>query len=176
MGVRSQPHAPSAVVGVDPSSRKLAIAIDDGIKRFEIVQAPRSLTDRGQIIHHLYQGFQAVADQLGEMHIFLEAPVVGRGGAHSTIVQAQAATVVHLIGVTSSSSVLHEVNNKRWKKVVVGSGNADKAQIRAWLTERESDWATLAADDQDLVDAACILLYGQHLLERGELLLAGGLS
>ena len=48
------------------------------------------------------------------------------------------------------------VDNKSWKKVIIGSGNASKADIMAFAIEKWGD----VFDEQDFADAACIALWG----------------
>lgn len=99
--------------------------------------------------------------------VFIEQPLMGRGGARSTVVQAQAASSCHLAAVRSGASGIYEVNVQSWKKAVVGRGNANKDDVRAWLRESHPEWFALCDGDQDRVDAACINLYGHQLVERG---------
>ena len=48
------------------------------------------------------------------------------------------------------------VDNKSWKKIIVGSGNASKADIMAFAIEKWGD----VFEEQDFADAACIALWG----------------
>ena len=48
------------------------------------------------------------------------------------------------------------VDNKSWKKVIIGSGNASKADIMAFAIEKWGD----IFEEQDFADAACIALWG----------------
>ena len=48
------------------------------------------------------------------------------------------------------------VDNKSWKKLIVGSGNASKADIMVFAIEKWGD----VFEEQDFADAACIALWG----------------
>jgi len=48
------------------------------------------------------------------------------------------------------------VDNKSWKKIIVGSGNASKDDIMAFAIEKWGD----VFEEQDFADAACIALWG----------------
>jgi hypothetical protein len=50
-----------------------------------------------------------------------------------------------------------------WKQQVVGHGHAVKGDVARWLAGSHPDLAALCAS-QDLVDAACIALYGRMCL------------
>jgi len=50
---------------------------------------------------------------------------------------------------------LTSVDNKSWKKVIVGSGNASKADIMAFAISKWGD----VFEEQDFADAACIALW-----------------
>jgi len=58
------------------------------------------------------------------------------------------------------------VNNKTWKKHLLGNGNASKDDVKNYIREVHSEYAPLCGDDQDLFDATCIALYGRQILER----------
>ena len=48
------------------------------------------------------------------------------------------------------------VDNKSWKKVIIGNGNASKADIMAFAIDKWGD----IFKEQDYADAACIALWG----------------
>ena len=50
------------------------------------------------------------------------------------------------------------VDNKQWKKAIVGKGNASKADIKNCATEKWGD----VFPEQDYADAACIALWAKR--------------
>ena len=53
------------------------------------------------------------------------------------------------------------VDNRRWKKDVLGKGNAKKTDIKKYAVEKWGDIFT----EQDFADAACIALWGKRSLD-----------
>lgn len=58
---------------------------------------------------------------------------------------------------------LLSVNNRHWKKIILGNGNASKTDIMTFATDK---WGNVF-EEQDFADAACIALWGlrQHILK-----------
>ena len=53
------------------------------------------------------------------------------------------------------------VDNKRWKKVIVGKGNASKEDIKTFAIDKWGD----IFPEQDYADAACIALWAKRRIE-----------
>jgi Holliday junction resolvasome RuvABC endonuclease subunit len=87
---------------------------------------------------------------------YIEAPVTARGGVKTTIVQAFVSGVVQACFVKAAFRV-YLVNVSTWKKTVCGNGHADKRSVAQAIKQR---WPEIKTDDQDLLDASGILLYG----------------
>lgn len=169
----------SRVFGMDLSSRKLAIVqLDletDGNFAFWTFTADKKEKNRGKVLAYLNEELDSLFDivMLGEDdYVFVEHPVVGRGGAHATIVQAQVQGVVLSSSVLCGASGVYPVNVQTWKKDIVGNGRADKDRVREFLSESHPLLSELAGEDQDLVDASCVALYGKDVIHRGEALKA----
>lgn len=153
----------TVVVGVDPSSRKLAAIIggvqaDVSAVTYEIKALPQ---DKPHACLIAYQWAEAlVTDQPGrEVYVAVELPVFGRGGPGSTIPQAQINGAL-LAGVTAAGGEVLLVNNARAKKQIVGKGNASKEEIRQWVEREWPGLFTVIGEDQDLCDATMIWQYG----------------
>lgn len=162
------------VIGIDPSSKKLAFVITKGGKQPRVVT--RTLPDspldikadwaerhaRRIAAPYVKDGYRVVA--------FVEDPVVGRGGAHATIVQATVRGGI-LVGLRRAGvEKIHGVNNQRWKKAVVGNGGVGKPQIKkyvhdTWPTVYKMATGPNGGVDEDVCDAACINLHGQKVLK-----------
>ena len=149
------------------------IGIDLGMRKVDIVDI-----DRGVFLHYetpktertielrALAGYLRVleADGLLEGTKWVEAPVVaGARNIQATIAIAQTSGVVH-----ATLSDTHQVAVSSWKKRTVGTGNADKAAVKQWLASTHPDIHRLCGDSQDLIDAACIALYGRAQLHAFE--------
>jgi Holliday junction resolvasome RuvABC endonuclease subunit len=171
----------TAIISVDPSSKKLAIAVSwfelDEVAMMT-VDLPEGLARRPQACHEAYDEMYRVVEprvkSATEVYVFIEAPVLGRGGAHATIPQAQINGALQAATHAAGATVM-SVNNKTWKKDIVGNGNANKDEIARWFRNNEhglyAQWVTtnrngVAAPDQDMIDALCINLYGRQLIAR----------
>jgi Holliday junction resolvasome RuvABC endonuclease subunit len=165
------------VIGIDPSSRKQAIIVlGKGRPTSEVLDVPTKMKDRASalnwILQHITVIFTEVVEESGDpVYLFIEDPVMGRAGAKATVVQAQAHGVMQAVAIQCGVTSVYSVNNKTWKKDVVGYGNSSKEDVSAWLEREQPGLFRLCAGDQDLIDAACIGLYGQRILR-----LSAGLS
>lgn len=154
------------VVGVDPASAKMAlVAMCNG--EF-VVQSYNKLGKSGGPACH---AAMAKTEQFirslphWEYHhrfAYIEAPVVGRGGVRTTMVQCFTSGAIQ--GVLHGLGFVTEVANvSSWKKRVVGKGNATKPEVAEHLRLRWPSLYARTGGDQDLIDACCIALYGREL-------------
>jgi hypothetical protein len=158
----------NAVVGVDPSSVKLALVAgtDDGVPvSAQTVYLPK---DRVTAYRLAYRFGRKVAAR-NPRRVVIEAPVMGRGGIGGTLPQVYVSGAFQA-GLASLGHPALLANNSQWKKVVCGKGNIDKAGIVAWVRSNfpEVYDRLVVGDggrvDQDVADAICIYLYGvRHL-------------
>lgn len=149
------------VIGIDPSSKKLAFCITG--KRYRIVDMHKKslpegvLQATGAAFEEAFLFFQSNQGA----RVYMESPVVGRS-AHSTIVQAQVGGAVLAAACKAGLDVVM-ANVSSWKSQVVGNGHASKDQVKDWLEENLPSVYIRTEGDQDLIDAAAITLYGvQH--------------
>jgi Holliday junction resolvasome RuvABC endonuclease subunit len=161
------------VVGIDPSSRKLALVATRTFRADEVpVTAVIVLPEGGVQAAAAFREVFLFLRRLGAegIHVYLEEPVYAfaRRDPHSTIVQAQIGGAVMAAARLAGASV-HLANNQRWKKQVCGKGNASKDEIAASLQIRWPEAYDACQGDQDLVDAASVNRYGvenQRTVER----------
>ncbi len=59
----------------------------------------------------------------------------------------------------------YPVEVSTWKKQTTGKGNSTKDDVSRWLEEHHSPYSALCGD-QNLIDAACIAIYGRAVLSR----------
>lgn len=163
------------VVGVDPSSRKIAVVAGDPHLPVQKTWAfPLYKTTEKQTPESLARALDCmdsvVADLAqwapGNRYAWVEDPLVGRGGPVATMKQSLVQGIVRGV-LARSGFVVYGVNVSTWKKAVVGKGNADKADVGRTVRAKWPKVADLIGLDGDLADAAAICLYGQEVLRRG---------
>ena len=161
----------TVVVGVDPSSRKLAAVVSVVGNEGDVVTSTRALPqDKPYACHIAYEWMHLLVEEYsthGKVHVFLESPVVGRGGPGATIPQARVNGALSAGAVAAGAEVI-DVNNSHCKKVTVGNGRASKDDIRDWV---EVVWPELfpkIETDQDLCDSAMLYIYGVGIITKRE--------
>ena len=155
------------VLGVDPSTKKLAVIGTRSKNRSNpegwVIDLPSDTVDRcgeaffefGALLYDLTKQSDGVVPR-----VYLEAPVLGRGGPHSTIAQAQVGGAV-MAACSEYRCPLVLVNNASWKKQVCGNGRFGKPEIFKAMREVWPEAFELAGGDQDLIDASAIQMFGQ---------------
>lgn len=153
------------MIGIDCGGAKVAI-VDLDQKTVIELNAPAD-ADRGNKLYWLREQLETYAEYLSGP-VWVEAPIVaGARNLQSSLKIAQATGVVHSVFPDT-----YEVAVASWKKTVCGNGNLTKDQVAAWLKENHPDIYRLVHHSQDLIDAACIALYGEAVSERLEVFLA----
>lgn len=153
-------------IGVDPAARRLAATalFDDGWRLHKRTMPTDPVL---RLVKAEYWMYQLVRQYGGRVVVGIELPVLGgRGGraaANGTIPIAMIHAVMAVGAVRAGAQVL-QVNNKRWKKTIVGNGNADKAAIMRFV---KKTWPRLyreADGSQDLMDSACIVQHVKYVM------------
>jgi Holliday junction resolvasome RuvABC endonuclease subunit len=157
------------VIGCDPSSRKLAAIVSAIGDEINVVPVTTPLPqDKAVACAVAFEWMRdLVTEQEGEVWVFLESPVVGRGGPGATIPQARVNGALSAGAVLAGAKVI-DVNNSHCKKVTIGNGRASKDDIRDWV---EVVWPELyehISKDQDLCDSAMIWVYGAGVVNKRE--------
>lgn len=155
------------IIGLDPSSRKIAMAISVNggkptlrTKALGLNNMPRACYVSQRYVRSVVKEY---TDQGHHVFLFIEAPVVGRGGVGSTLKQTKTNGAMQAGAFGAGANVV-EVNNQTWKKKVVGKGNAGKPEIKKWAKDCWPYVYELADGDQDLLDACAILRYGEKIV------------
>lgn len=165
----------SVVFGIDPSSKKMAIvALYDDQVITKVVHARTNLTQAASLVDLGSGVAEFCGDTMfnlglenGPVVFYMEEPVVGRN-IKSTVVQAQAGGAVMYSLYDNFAEPIFQVNNKTWKKDIVGNGNASKDMVGLWLLQNHKPLYDLTGGDQDLIDATCIALYAREKVELGK--------
>jgi Holliday junction resolvasome RuvABC endonuclease subunit len=158
------------VIGVDPSSRKIAaVASTPHDWALFVSEVPEEVAkDRAFTLGVLEAEFSDWLRQFdaSKLYIFVEQPLMGRN-VHAMRVMSQVEGAVLLAGHKQGAQGVYEVNVQSWKKGVVGKGNAGKQDVNFYIQEHHDGLANLCDGDQDLLDAGAICLYGVATCERG---------
>lgn len=176
-------HSPVAVIGIDASSKKLAAVatwLDATGPRPQIWK--RTLVGK-TIESRCYNAYRWARWLVGDLskwcyqneqpfpfvYTFIEEPVVVPRNIKSTLLQAKVhgALVASLKAhKTNALGPIQTVVPPAWKKDVVGHGHATKPQVARHVEKHWPYLYTLADKDQDLLDAACINIYGTHWIRK----------
>ena len=160
---------PSVVIGVDPSSRKLAAVVsvigNEPDVRFYVKTIPKDKPTSCLMAFEWMRTIVEMSEGRGKVFAFIELPVLGRGGPGSTIPQAQVNGAL-LAGAQIANAEVILVNNARAQKEVVGRGNANKDDIKEWVRVAWPKLFEQIENDQDLCDSAMIYQYGRQTVMR----------
>lgn len=162
-------------IGVDLGIRKLAFAVwdDDVLTRTDAYEHHGGL--RQVELADLASWFCYHARDLVPDQIFIEETLLGNNVKYSIkLAQTMGAVLSQLPGEVWARTLT--VNNKTWKREILGSGNADKSTVRIWLEDQSNAYSVLCGNDQDRFDAACIGYYGYIIARRAQALAESGFS
>jgi Holliday junction resolvasome RuvABC endonuclease subunit len=158
-------------MGVDLGVHKIAIALldDDTLINVYPYEAPTALFRDMQL-----RELGSLAHNLAELHaadaVWIEDVIVGNNRKYSIgLAQTMGAVLAHLSALRLGQGTdIRAVDNKVWKKELLGNGNATKFDVRNYIVDTHPAYAPMCGDDQDLYDAACVGLYGRRIMERAE--------
>jgi Holliday junction resolvasome RuvABC endonuclease subunit len=152
------------VIGVDPSSRKLAAVVSIIGQEIDAQPVTRALPqDKPVACLTAYEWMKTLVTEhldSGPVYVYIELPVFGRGGPGSTIPQAQVNGALQA-GAQQAGAIVISVNNSHVKKATVGKGNASKDEITQWVSVVWPELHERIENDQDLHDSAMIYVYGR---------------
>lgn len=164
------------IIGIDPSSKKIAATITTNGSNPEVWV--RTLPDPAPIDLKCYWADRWMLSIVSkhvkkghEVYVFIEEPVLGRGGARSTIVQSQVRGAMCAAARRANAKEVHGVNNQRWKSQVMGKGPHKKEKSKRHIHKHWPvvyDMSRLINEGrhlQDLCDAACINILGQNIVK-----------
>lgn len=91
--------------------------------------------------------------------VFLEEPPLA-GPRNIRTFLGLAQTCGAILGASKADAYVVPVSS--WKKAVIGNGSASKELVAAWLAEHRPQLHDYCNGNQNLMDAACIALYGEE--------------
>lgn len=156
------------VVGIDPSSRKLAAVVmpPDGPFNFHTCAIPpKSLPTRCVLA---YNWTRNLIQSVGRCIVVLEAPVsvAGRGSIRAVIPQARVNGAISAAALRSGAIDVLDVSPSQWKMDVISVGDASKHIIAKHVLKVWPALYHAAQGDQDVLDSGCMALYGKHVVDR----------
>jgi Holliday junction resolvasome RuvABC endonuclease subunit len=154
-----------SVMGVDLGIRKAAVFVLDGEDRglTHVLNLEKSVAGRALQLLEISSYVHDVALMHKVDQVWIEDTVVGNNQKYSLQLTEVRGAVMAALALYSDVRL---VNNKTWKREVVGNGNATKDSVRDYIHVTHGAYAPLCGDDQDLYDACCISLYGRQISER----------
>jgi Holliday junction resolvasome RuvABC endonuclease subunit len=158
------------VVGVDPAAARLDAVVlypDGSFVLHTRKSMPSGIVERCVVAQRWLESIVKTYLREDDVVVGIEEPGFGlQGRAHG----AGMIPVTKICGalvagsVRAGASLTLEVNNKRWKKRIVGNGNAKKPEISAWVRRYWRSLYRAANGRQDACDAACIALEVQEVI------------
>jgi Holliday junction resolvasome RuvABC endonuclease subunit len=156
------------LAGIDLGVRKIAISVfeEDTMVSGHVYESPAA-QDRSQQLMELGHFAHDICLMAKADSVWIESVIVGNNRKYSLGLAETLGAVLGDLGHLFLSGVrIRTVDNKAWKKEIVGNGNADKAAVRNHIVETHPAYAPVCGEDQDLYDAACIGLYGLRISGR----------
>jgi Holliday junction resolvasome RuvABC endonuclease subunit len=153
------------VVGIDLGIKKVALAYVKkgkllGTEAYESHSMLRTeqLMDISDYVYSEVKYFHPA-------YVFIEDTLMGNNSKYSIQLSQTMGAVLSGMGLlqTELPFDVHCVNNKAWKKAMIGNGNADKSSVVSWIEQQSEAYSVLCGGDQDRYDAAAIGLYGEKL-------------
>jgi len=155
-------------MGIDPDTKKLSIveAVNTKQKKPWVHTIPLPSSKHQDRAGFAFRGVAELIYQLNERDgrlpiIYMEAPIMGIGGPGATIPQCYIQGAVMAAASEFDVKVI-QVNNQTWKKRICGNGGINKADIPAAMKEVWPELIQIAHDQQDLIDAGAIYLFGRR--------------
>lgn len=149
-------------IGVDPAARRLdaVVLYEDGSWVLYKRSMPTDIVKRCVEAQRWLEQIVKDNHQHGPVFCGVEEPVLGMKG-RATANGALPLAKVHgalLAASERAGATTLPVNNKRWKRRIVGNGNASKPEINLWVRKHWRKLHSEAKGRQDTCDAACIAL------------------
>ena len=143
-------------MGVDCSSKGVhAVLIDDDCRLISTFKINVKNADFNERITEIFDKFQSEISKIKIRKSAIEKAIYIQN-AKATIQIASVVTAIQL-ACHKQSIPCYLVDNKTWKKDIIGKGNSSKQDIMEYAVDKWGDVFT----EQDYADAACIALHAQ---------------
>jgi Holliday junction resolvasome RuvABC endonuclease subunit len=157
---------PPVIAGIDLGVRKISVFYlqnDEvlGTSHSEMLHIQSRAEELSKLVMLTHEdGYFPHAD-----YYFIEEPLSGRGIRASLHIAQTCGALLYVLGDMGEQEV-HLVPVKTWKKHVVGNGNASKDACGDFLKSSYSDYHAACGTNLDLIDAACLAVYGARVVGR----------
>lgn len=161
----------TVIIGVDPAARRLdaVVLYDDGSWELHKRTMPTGIVDRCVIAQRWLEAIVKDNLQYGPVVCGVEEPVVGQGGGRAGANGALPLAKVHgalLAASERAGATTLPINNKVWKRRIIGNGNVNKPGVNIWVKRHWPKLWREANGRQDTCDAACIALEVKRVLKQ----------
>lgn len=150
------------VHGVDLGVRSLTISSSGG----KITQIEVPKRDRYVELRMLSRRISDVLCNDDDVVFIEEPPLAGSRNVRTLISLAQVSSVI----MASSQAHCYFVEVARWKKDVIGMGNASKYLVSEWVEKNDPEFfatnQSVRKGDQNSLDARCIEIYGHQVMDK----------
>jgi len=160
------------LVGIDLGVHKIAcsvfIEVDAGYALYLAADFSSQAAERDIQLMELAAFAHDTCQSQGADAVWIEKPILGNNRKYSLqLAETFGAVCAGLARERLQSGMdIRSVDNKAWKKQVIGSGNASKDDIRNYIHDVHPAYALLCGEDQDRFDACGIGLYGLQITAR----------
>lgn len=157
------------IVGVDPAARRLDAVVlrEDGGYTLHKRTMPTDIVERCVTAQRWLEDIvKDCLRQDPDVRVGVEEPVLGMSG-RATGNGSLPVAKVHgalLAGGHRAGGKVYPINNRRWKRRIVGNGNATKTQINRWVRRHWGKLWREAKGRQDTCDAACVALEVKEMI------------
>ena len=143
-------------MGVDCSSRGAhAVVIDDACRLVTTFKVQTTNPNFNQRIAEIFDKFQLEISKIYIRKTAIEKAIYIQN-AKATIQIASVVTAIQL--ACHKQGIPNQVvDNKTWKKDIIGNGNSSKKDIAEYAIDKWGD----VFSEQDYADAACIALFAE---------------
>jgi Holliday junction resolvasome RuvABC endonuclease subunit len=146
--------------GVDYGIRRIAMGCPQlGLAPDFVVAKSDPLTEINQLAGWVQNILNYSPDK--KIYLMVESPIAGQSGNMQTAVRM----AMTAGGILSGHPYGGLIAPSSWKKLIVGSGRADKSAVRDWLQANHPSLAEICYGVQDRVDALCIGLAARVIHE-----------
>tara|TARA_R110002110_G_scaffold329864_4_gene541240 strand:+ start:225 stop:728 length:504 start_codon:yes stop_codon:yes gene_type:complete len=156
-------NTPVFYMGIDCSSRAVHAVVLDFDER--IIAKGKWFSTSSEFINRFPEMLTDFDDNLSKIKVTLNAAVESAifiQNPKSTIEIASVVGAVNFI-CTRLAIECTLVDNRHWKKIVLGKGNLNKKDIKAFAVAKWGD----VFPEQDYADAACIALWNKRRSDNG---------
>ena len=157
------------LLGIDLGIHKIAVAV---FLEGTCAHTAAHEVDPGSTRDQQLSELASYVHGMGQLHdvssVWIEDVIIGNNRKYSLqlaqTLGAVLSDLAHLRYLQGTDARV--VDNKTWKKHIIGSGNASKEAVRNYIDVTYPAYAALCGVDQDQYDAVCVGIYGSRILDQ----------